>query len=247
MSFENKHVAITGGTGEIGLAMAAAFARQGAQVTLLDKTPPSGAIAATVQEIGARFHAMDVTDERSVNAAVSSLAGLDVAVANAGVHRGARFLELSAENWRLMLEVNLTGVFLFCQAAARKMVARNAGGAIVITGSWVQDVPNVDNTGYCTSKAGVSMLARCMALELGELGIRVNVVAPGIVDAGMAKRQIQVDPAFARKALRGIPLGRLQTAEQVAEAAVFLGSEQADSVTGVTLLVDGGLSLFKYE
>ena len=247
MSFANKHVAITGGTGEIGLAMAAAFARQGAQVTLLDKTPPSGAVAATVEEIGARFQSMDVTDERSVNAVVGSLAGIDVAIANAGVHRGARFLELSAENWRLMLEVNLTGVFLFCQAAARKMIARKAGGSIVITGSWVQDIPNVDNTGYCSSKAGVSMLARCMALELGELGIRVNVVAPGIVDAGMAKRQIQIDPAFARKATKGIPLGRLQTAEQVAQAAVFLSSEQAASVTGVTLLVDGGLSLFKYE
>ena len=247
MSFANKHVAITGGTGEIGLTMATAFARQGAQVTLLDKTPPSGAVAATVEAIGARFHSMDVTEEQSVNAAVGSLSGIDVAIANAGVHRGARFLELSEENWRLMLDVNLTGVFFFCQAAARKMAARNAGGSIVITGSWVQDVPNMDNTGYCTSKAGAGMLARCMALELAELGIRVNVVAPGIVDAGMAKRQIQVDPTFARKAVKGIPLGRLQTAEQVAQAAVFLSSEQATSVTGVTLLVDGGMSLFKYE
>ena len=247
MSFENKHVAITGGTGEIGLTMAAAFARQGAQVTLLDKTPPSGAVAATVEAIGARFHSMDVTDEQSVSATIGSLSGIDVAIANAGVHRGARFLDLSPENWRLMLDVNLTGVFFFCQAAARKMAARNAGGSVVITGSWVQDVPNLDNTGYCTSKAGAGMLARCMALELAELGIRVNVVAPGIVDAGMAKRQIQVDPTFSRKAVKGIPLGRLQTAEQVAQAAVFLSSEQAASVTGVTLLVDGGLSLFKYE
>ena len=246
MSFANKHVVITGGTGEIGLTMAAVFARQGGEVTLLDKVPPSGAIAATVEAIGAHFHPMDVTDERSVSEAVDSLSGIDIAIANAGVHRGARFLELSAENWRLMLDVNLTGVFLFCQAAARKMAARNAG-SIVITGSWVQDVPNMDNTGYCTSKAGAGMLARCMALELAELGIRVNVVAPGIVDAGMAKRQIQIDPTFARKAVKGIPLGRLQTAEQVAQAAVFLSSEQAASITGTTMLVDGGLSLFKYE
>jgi NAD(P)-dependent dehydrogenase (short-subunit alcohol dehydrogenase family) len=146
-----------------------------------------------------------------------------------------------------MLNVNLTGVFLFCQAAARRMVERNAGGLILITGSWVQEVPNVDNTGYCASKAGAAMLSRCMALELAAHGIRVNVVAPGIVDAGMAKRQIQVDPAFARKAVRGIPLERLQTAEQIAQAAVFLSSGQAESITGVTVLVDGGLSLFKYE
>ena len=247
MSFAKKHVVISGGTGEIGLTMAASFARQGAEVTLLDKVPPSGAVAATVEAIGARFQPMDVTDERSVQTAVDALADIDVAIANAGVHRGAHFLDLSPENWRLMLDVNLTGVFLFCQAAARKMVSRNAGGSMMITGSWVQDVPNMDNTGYCTSKAGAGMLARCMALELAENGIRVNVVAPGIVDAGMAKRQIQVDPTFARKAVKGIPLGRLQTAEQIAQAALFLSSEQAASITGVTLLVDGGLSLFKYE
>ena len=227
--------------------MAVAFASRGAHVTLLDKVPPNDPVGTTMEAIGARFCPMDVTDERSVKTVVNSLPDIDVAVANAGVHRGARFLDLSPENWRAMLDVNLTGTFLFCQTAARKMVERNAGGCFVITGSWVQDVPNVDNTGYCTSKAGVAMSARCMALELGEKGIRVNVVAPGIVNAGMAKRQIQIDPVFARKATGAIPLGRLQTAEQVAHAAVFLGSEQAESITGMTLLVDGGLSLFKYE
>ena len=247
MSFEKKHVVITGGTGEIGLAMAAGFATQGAKVTLLDQVPPNGAVASTVETMGALFRQIDVTDEQSVEAVVDSLSDIDVAIANAGVHRGARFLDLSPENWRTMLDVNLTGVFLFCRAVARRMVGRNAGGSILITGSWVQEVPNVDNTGYCTSKAGAAMLARCMALELAAHGIRVNVVAPGIVNAGMAKRQIQVDPVFARKAVRGIPLERLQTGEQVAQAAVFLSSERAESITGVTLLVDGGLSLFKYE
>ena len=91
------------------------------------------------------------------------------------------------------------------------------------------------------------MVARCMALELGEHRIRVNVVAPGIVNAGMARRQIAIDPAFARKAAKGIPLGTLQTAEQVAGAVAFLCSDEAGAVTGTTLLVDGGLSLFKYE
>jgi NAD(P)-dependent dehydrogenase (short-subunit alcohol dehydrogenase family) len=91
------------------------------------------------------------------------------------------------------------------------------------------------------------MLARCAALELGEHQIRVNVIAPGIVNAGMARRQIEVDPAFARKAAKGLPLGRLQTAEQVAKAAAYLCSDEAESTTGATLLVDGGASLFKYE
>ena len=90
----------------------------------------------------------------------------------------------------------------------------------------------LDNTGYCASKAAAAMVARCMALELGEHRIRVNVVAPGIVNAGMARRQIEIDPAFARKAAKGIPLGALQTAEQVAGAVAFLCSDEAEAVTG---------------
>jgi NAD(P)-dependent dehydrogenase (short-subunit alcohol dehydrogenase family) len=245
MSFERRHVVITGGAGEIGLAIARAFASRGAQVTLLDKVLPD-AIRPVIEEIGGQFHEVDVTDPASLAAVIAALPEIDIAIANAGVHRGGRSLELSFNDWKAMLDVNLTGVFLFAQAAARRMVARGEGGAILVTGSWVQNVPNVDNTGYCASKAGAAMVARCMALELGEHGIRVNVVAPGIVNAGMAKRQIQIDPVFAKKATQGIPLGRLQTAEQIAHAAVFLCSDQAESVTGATLLIDGGLSLFKY-
>ena len=204
MRFANKHVAITGGAGEIGLAIAQAFASRGAAVTLLDKVLPDG-IRPAMEEMGAQFREVDVTDPHSVASVVGSLPEIDIAIANAGVHRGGTCLDLSFEHWKLMLEVNVTGVFLFCQAAARRMVARGAGGALLVTGSWVQNVPNVDNTGYCASKAGAAMVARCMALELGEHAIRVNVVAPGIVNAGMAKRQIQIDPAFAKKATQGMP------------------------------------------
>jgi NAD(P)-dependent dehydrogenase (short-subunit alcohol dehydrogenase family) len=245
MKFTNKHVAITGGTGEIGLVMARAFANRGAAVTLLDKVLPDE-VRPVVEEIGARFQEVDVRDARLVNQAVAALPEIDVAIANAGIHRGARFLDLSLESWNLMQDVNVTGAFLFCQSVARRMVSRGEGGSILVTGSWVQDVPNVDNTGYCTSKAGVAMLARCMALELAEHNIRVNIVAPGIVNAGMAGRQLKIDPVFAKKATLNIPLGRLQSAEQIAQASLFLCSEEAESITGTTLLVDGGLSLFKY-
>lgn len=91
------------------------------------------------------------------------------------------------------------------------------------------------------------MLARSMALELGEHGIRVNVLAPGIVGAGMAKRQMDLEPEFARRAAGVIPLGELQTVEQIARAAAFLCSDDADAITGAVLLVDGGASLFKFE
>ncbi|WP_027531656.1 SDR family NAD(P)-dependent oxidoreductase [Bradyrhizobium sp. WSM3983] len=239
-----RHVVITGGGGEIGFAMAREFAAAGAAVTLLDKVLPSE-LNPEVEAIGATFRQVDVTDADSVNAVVGGLDEIDVAVANAGVHRGARFLDLSPEAWRLMFDVNAGGVFLFCQAVARRMVRRARGGNIVVTGSWVQDVPHVDNTAYCASKAAAAMVARCMALELAEHGIRVNVVAPGIVNAGMAARQLKIDPVFAATATQGIPLGRLQTAEQVARATAFLCSDEAESITGMTMLVDGGLSLFK--
>jgi NAD(P)-dependent dehydrogenase (short-subunit alcohol dehydrogenase family) len=245
MNFAHQHVVITGGAGEIGLVIARAFAGAGAAVTLLDKVLPE-AVAPVIREIGAQFREVDVTDQKSLTSVIDALPPIDIGIANAGIHRGARFLDLSVENWKLMLDVNVTGVFLFSQVVARRMVALRTGGTILVTGSWVQDIPNVDNTGYCTSKAGAAMLARCMALELAEHGIRVNVVAPGIVNAGMAKRQIQVDPVFAKKATQNIPLGRLQTAEQIAHAALFLCSDGAESITGATLLVDGGLSLFKY-
>jgi NAD(P)-dependent dehydrogenase (short-subunit alcohol dehydrogenase family) len=246
MKFIGKHVAITGGAGEIGLAMAREFVDQGARVTVLDKLIHARAEQA-IGAMGVEFLAVDVTNPENVRSVVDSIADVDVAIANAGIHRGARFLDVSFENWQLQIDVNLTGVFLFVQATARKMVARGRGGAILVTGSWVQDVPSVDNTAYCVSKSGAAMLARCAALELGEHQIRVNVLAPGIVNAGMARRQIEVDPAFARKATTGLPLGRLQTAEQIAKAAAYLCSDDAESTTGTTLLVDGGASLFKYE
>lgn len=246
MRYKGKHVCITGGAGGLGMAMAREFAREGADVTLVDRSV-TAEVEAEIRALGLRIVHVDVVDPTAVQASLRELPPIDVAVANAGVHRGAAFLATSVEDWRLQLDVNLTGVFVFCQAAARLMVERGVGGAILITGSWVQDVPSVDSAGYCSSKAGAAMLGRCMALELGEHGIRVNLVAPGIVDAGMAKRQIQVDPAFAKKATGSIPLGRLQTAEQVAKAAAFLCSNDAESTTGTTLLVDGGCSLFKYS
>jgi NAD(P)-dependent dehydrogenase (short-subunit alcohol dehydrogenase family) len=240
MRFKNKHVAITGGTGEIGLHIAREFTREGASVTLLDLTLPD-ALESQVHTMGARFQRMDVTDPQSVTGALSELPDIDIAIANAGIHRGARALDLSFENWKLMLDVNVTGVFLFSQAVARQMVKRGQGGVILVTGSWVQDIPHVDNTGYCSSKAAAAMVAQCMALELGEHGI----VAPGIVNAGMARRQLLIDPVFAKTATKGIPLGRLQSAQNVADAALFLCSSEADSITGHTLAVDGGLHLFQ--
>ena len=188
----------------------------------------------------------DVVDREAVDAALGAIDPLDVAIGNAGIVESAPFLEVTPEQWRAHLDVNLTGCFNVGQAAARLMVERGRPGRILFTGSWVGEVPWPDIAAYCVSKAGVRMLARSMARELAEHGIRVNVVAPGIVWAGMARRQFETDPAYARRASGVVPLGEFGTPEQVAKAAAFLCSPDADYITGATLLVDGGASLFRF-
>ncbi len=126
------------------------------------------------------------------------------------------------------------------------MVARGTRGRILFTGSWVGEIPWPEIAAYCVSKAGVRMLARAMARELAGAGIRVNVVAPGIVMAGMARRQYETDPGYARRASVVIPLGEFGTVEQVAAATAFLCSADASYMTGSVLLVDGGASLFQF-
>ena len=121
------------------------------------------------------------------------------------------------------------------------------GGHILFIGSWVQAIPWPGITAYTVSKAGLEMLARQMARELAADRIRVNVVAPGIVDAGLARKQREDDPSYAARIGKVIPLGRLQTAGQVAKVTAFLCSNDADYLTGMTLLADGGVSLFQYE
>jgi NAD(P)-dependent dehydrogenase (short-subunit alcohol dehydrogenase family) len=133
VSTANRHAVVTGGAGEIGLAIARRLSEKGAAITLLDKNI-SPKVAIEVEKLGFRFVASDVTDSTSVNEAVNSLPPIDIAVANAGVHRGGRALDLSPADWFLMLSVNATGVFLFAQAAARRMVQAGRGGSIVVTG-----------------------------------------------------------------------------------------------------------------
>src|SRR5262249_11382181 len=155
------------------------------------------------------------------------------------------FLEITAEQWQEHLDVNLTGWFNVGQAAARLMVERGRPGRIIFTGTWVQEVPGPEIAAYSATKAGGQMLARSMARELVAHRILVNVMAPGIVYAGLAKHQMETEPQYARRIRHVIPLGDLQTAEQVAKATAFLCSDGANYMTGSVLLADGGLSLFQ--
>ena len=243
-------VAITGGAGDIGAAMGAELARLGARVTLIDRKSPTDAdpwLARARAHGDVAYAQADVRDRSAIDSALAAIDPLDVAIGNAGIVQSSPFLEITPEQWRDHLDINLTGCFHLGQAAARLMVDRGRPGRIVFTGSWVQEVPWPEIAAYSASKAGLRMLARSMARELAPHRIRVNVIAPGIVNAGLARHQLETEPQYARRVANVIPLGELQTPEQVARATAFLCSPAADYMTGATLLVDGGCSLFQFD
>ena len=247
---DGLNIAVTGGAGDIGAAMGAEFRRLGATVTLIDRKTPEEArpwLERAAAHGPVAYAQADVRDRAALDAALAAIDPLDVAIGNAGIGHGIPFLDISLEQWQEHLDVNLTGCFHLGQAAARQMVRQGRGGRIVFTGSWVQEVPWPEIAAYSTSKAGVRMLARSMARELAAHKILVNVVAPGIVRAGLAKHQMETEPQYARRIEHVIPLGEPQTVEQVARSAAFLCSDGAEYMTGAVLLVDGGCSLFQFE
>ena len=246
---DGQGIAITGGAGDIGAAMGAELRRLGANVTLIDRKSPSEAAPwlERVSEHGDVTYAQaDVTDREALDAVLAAIDPLDVAIGNAAVGHGIPFLEITPEQWQTHLDVNLTGCFNLGQSAARLMVERKTPGRIIFTGTWVQEIPWPEIAAYSATKAGVRMLAKSMARELARYGILVNVIAPGIVNACLARHQMETEPQYARRIRHIIPLGAPQSAEQIARAVAFLCSDGADSMTGSVLLVDGGLSLFQF-
>jgi NAD(P)-dependent dehydrogenase (short-subunit alcohol dehydrogenase family) len=250
-----SHVLVTGGAGDIGRAIGRRLAADGNHVTLLDLLDPeagrqaaeqTAAAAGVAAEYVAYAHA-DVTDRAAVDRVIADLPRLDIAIANAGVAQSAPVLEITEQQWQNHLSVNLTGAFHTAQSAARRMVADGSPGLLLFTGSWIGSVPWPEMTAYSTTKAGLEMLARQFARELAGRRIRANVVAPGIVRAGLAKHQLETEPQYAARAARVVPLGELQTADQVADAVGVLCSPAGSYMTGSTFLVDGGCSLFAFD
>ncbi len=178
---------------------------------------------------------------------------IDVVIGNAALVYNEPFLELDARHWQETLDLNLTGQFHLGQAAARIMVAqppvktpgceRGVRGKILFNGSWVGDMPWAEGCSYAVAKAGLKTMVKAMANELAVHGIRVNVMAPGIVMAGLSKQCYETDPHFAPRTQSVIPLREFGTVDQCADAFLFLASDESDYITGATLLVDGGASI----
>jgi NAD(P)-dependent dehydrogenase (short-subunit alcohol dehydrogenase family) len=251
--FEGKTVLVTGGGRGIGAAIARRFAAEGADVMLIGRTAgPLEETARAIQESGGRAWAFtaDVASPTAVQAAVDAAmvqkGRIDVVINNAAIFDETPFLEIDEKKWSEVVAVNLTGVFLMSQRAAREMV-KTGGGAIVIIASISGHGADGRFTSYCTSKAGLFGLARNMAMELGPLKVRVNTVSPGYTHTPMTAEA--VGPRILKHMLEGfdrVPIGRLVRTDEVASACAYLASPEASGITGTDLVVDCGTTANLY-
>lgn len=236
-------VAISGGMGDIGQAMARAFRQRGAEVAVCDLAPEKRADA-----VGDYYGQVDVTQPAEVEGwfdAVEKTFGRapNVIIPNAATATFKKHLEITPEEWKRELDVNLNGAFYFAEAGARRLAGKP--GRIVFIGSWAGHAPHAHLPAYSVAKAGLRMLTKTLALELAPRGILVNEVAPGYVDAGLSGRAFAADPALAASAKEAVPVRALISADDVAMQVLYLCSDAGNHVTGTTIVQDGGLSLLQ--
>ena len=252
MRLAGKRALVTGGSRSIGRGIAVGLAREGADVAVGYRSSREDAESAVrqIEATGRRAVAVQgSTDsrpdvERFVAEAHDFLGGLDILVNNAGVLKRTPLLEISEAEWDAILDVNLKGYFLVGQAVARRMVENGTPGAIVNVSSAGQAVAAPNLTHYCVSKAGVEMLTKQMALELAPHQIRVNAIAPGLIETDMNRADIARDD-FRTRRLARIPLGEIGTPDDLVGSVVYLASnDEARLVTGATLFIDAGQTIW---
>jgi 3-oxoacyl-[acyl-carrier protein] reductase len=237
-SLDGKTALVTGASRGIGRAIAAELAAAGASVVVGYRSGQEEA-EALAAEIGGRAIQADVSDADQAKRLVEEAGDLDILVNNAGLTRDGLLARMSDEDWRTVIDTNLSSVFYTCRAVTRPMMKKRAGSIVNIS-SVVGVHGNWGQTNYGASKAGIIGFTKSLARELGSRNVRANVVAPGYVKTQLT----DVLPEDATAAmLQNTPLGRLGEPEDVAGAVRFLCSEAASFITGEVLLVDGGLGM----
>jgi NAD(P)-dependent dehydrogenase (short-subunit alcohol dehydrogenase family) len=254
--FEGKRVIVTGAGSGFGRATARKFAKEGAATVVLAEYVPerAAAVKAEIEELGANAITVigDVGDPDVCDAIVTTMVdaagGIDVLVSNAApFHKQTPFLDFSRDVWLKEMSVNLNASFMLGQQAAQVM-ANAGGGSILYTSSINANGAGRGSVAYCTTKAGMLTLVKVMAVELAQFGIRVNAVSPGPADTARSVQLVgeQRMEGF-RKRFPGVPMNRLASADDIANAFLFLASDDAAYITGHNLVVDGGLTAQIYN
>jgi len=249
---------VTGANTGIGKAIAVALGKAGADVVVnyLHGDETACATVAEIRQAGVKAlaHRADVSSESEVTAmfdhVVQEFGTLDIVVANAGIQMDAGFAEMSLAQWDTVLKVNLTGQFLCARAAVREFLRRGvnaqvsrAAGKIICISSVHQVIPWAGHVNYAASKGGVKLMMESLAQEVAPQRIRVNAIAPGAIRTGINTQAWETEAAMGNL-LKLIPYGRIGEPEDIGKAAVWLASDESDYVTGATLFVDGGMTLY---
>jgi NAD(P)-dependent dehydrogenase (short-subunit alcohol dehydrogenase family) len=227
---------VTGGAGGLGAAIAGTAVNAGYRVASFDVLPGPTPVAD-----GVMSYVGSVGDAAALDAAIDHFGMPDVVVNNAGIVRFGALADLALSDWQSVLDVNLTGTFIVAQAVAKRWIAAGRPGVIVNITSINGVVAGPRSGAYGATKAAVALLTSQMAIEWGPFGIRVNAVAPGLIDAGMSA-PIYADLATRQARESKVPLGRLGTGDDIARTVLFLASDDAAYITGQNILVDGGVT-----
>ena len=254
MKLEGKTAIVTGSSQGIGSGIALKFAEEGADIVVnyRQKNSLAEAVAEKIRSLGCRALTIkaDVSQksdvEGLVQTALDKFGKIDILVNNAGIFIGGKIADLKEEIWDRVMDVNLKGVFLCCQAVGSYMIANKVKGSIINIASISGKLPELNGNAYSPSKAGVISFSALLAVEWANYGIRVNSLSPGPVMTPL-QQEIYSTPALLEARNRGIPMKRHGQPEEIGKAAVFLASDDSSFVTGENLSVDGGSLVSMYH
>lgn len=247
---DSKVAIVTGGASGIGKRTVEVFVEEGARVIIADLN--ADGIGALIGQIGHNYvdgATVDVRDEAAVEKmvaqAVRRFGRLDIAVNNAGVGGFSPIQDYPLEDWDRVIGISLTGTFLCIKHEAKQLIAQDQGGSIINIASLNATQATEGFAAYCSAKAGVAMLTKVAALELGRRKIRVNAIGPGLIHTPLTEGMTGV-PGLEAAFVQEAPIGRVGEPEDIAQLALYLASDASSLMTGQTLYIDGGASLKKY-